>query len=97
MEFKQLQLLRDDVLKLEEILNHPSKDSAVLIAHYKNHAQALELYSERIERQLDIWIKGLEGLITTEERILNLRERNFIDISYKSWKMTVRDRQYFES
>tara|TARA_B100000315_G_C14591439_1_gene596071 strand:+ start:569 stop:3433 length:2865 start_codon:yes stop_codon:yes gene_type:complete len=81
-EFKQLQLLREEVLKLEEILSHPSKDSSVLSEHYKEHALALQVYSEIIERRLDRWIKRLERLITHEEHNLTARDRQYLEL----WK-----------
>ncbi|MCH8004251.1 MAG: hypothetical protein IH934_06515 [Nanoarchaeota archaeon] len=84
-EFKQLQLLRKDVLKLEEIMGHPSEDSVVFKEHYKKHAQALEKYSERIERRLDVWIKRLEQLITAEELNLTAADRQYLE----SWKNNI--------
>jgi hypothetical protein len=79
-EFKQLQKLRDDVVKLEGIMQRPGKDQAMLLDHYKEHAQKLERYSERIERRLNVWIRRLEKLVITEEQNLNPRDKQYFQL-----------------
>jgi len=80
-EFKQLQLLREDILRLEEIMNHPSRNQKELLKHYLDHAKSLERHSERIERRLNIWIKRLEKLISEEEEELSDTDKSF----FESW------------
>ena len=83
-EFQQLQLLREDVLKLEEIVMHPGKGQLTISEHYKAHAREIEKYSERIERRLNVWLKGLESLVIAESR-------------NESRIITEQDEQYFSS
>src|SRR3989338_5456755 len=79
-EFRQLQLLREDVLKLEEIMSHSGLNQVDLLKHYKWHAQELQKYSERIERRLNVWIKRLENLITAEAQSLTPRDRQYFTL-----------------
>ena len=50
-EFKQLQLLRADILKIEELLKSSRSDSAILIEHFKKKTKKEQRYIERIERR----------------------------------------------
>ena len=80
-EFRQLELIREDIVKLEGILNHPSKDQAILLDHYKKHSQDIGKSSERIERRMNNWIKKLERLITEEESNISKKDR----VYFESW------------
>ncbi len=84
-EFQQLQLLRDDVKKLEEIMGYSSENPAALLEHYRSHALELQRYSERVERRLNVWIERLEGLITEEEQKLTARDKQYFEL----WKNKV--------
>ena len=85
-EFRQLQLLREDVLKLEQIMSHRVKNQAGLLEHYREHARGIERYSERIERRMNVWIKRLENLITAEEQNLTAKDRQYFESYFESWK-----------
>src|SRR3989338_1480595 len=80
-EFRQLKLLREDVLKLEEIISHRVKNQAGLLEHYREHARGIERYSERIEKRMNVWIKRLETLVIDEAQSLTPKDRQY----FESW------------
>ena len=59
-EFKQLQLLKEDVLRLEQIMGYSGGNQAALLDYYKGHARVLQRYSERIEKRLYVRIKKMK-------------------------------------
>ncbi len=79
-EFRQLQLLRDDVKKLEEIMSYSGENQAALLEHYKGHARQLQRYSERIEKRLHVWIKRLQALIREEEQNLAAEDMQYFEL-----------------
>lgn len=79
-EFRQLQLLKRDILKLEEIMSYSGGNRAALLGYYKKHAQKMQRYCERIERRLNARINRLEELITAEEHSLIAGDRQYFEL-----------------
>ena len=76
----ELLLLKEDVLKLEEILSHHDSSRVYLLAHYKQHAWGLVHCVERIEMELNFWIERLEEPITSEEQDLTARDKQYFEL-----------------
>ena len=79
-EFKQLQSLKEDILKLEQIMSYSGGNRTALLSYYKKHARKLQRYSERIERRLNARINRLEELITAEEQSLIAGDRQYFEL-----------------
>ena len=79
-ESRQLQLLREDILKLEQIMSYSGGNRAALLSYYKKHSQKLQRYSERIERRLNARINKLEELITAEEQSLTEADKQYFEL-----------------
>lgn len=75
--YKNLEKLGKDVVELEKLVSHSGSDTAVLIDHYRRHAQKLEKYSERIVKKLDVLIRRLERLISEVENLDSRDKRYF--------------------
>jgi hypothetical protein len=79
-EFKQLQDLRQDIDKMEQLLHTASGNSATLIEHYKSKSKHDLRYVERIERRLNVWIRRLEKLVTKQEGVIAPRDRQYFEL-----------------
>jgi len=66
-----LQKLKDDVLRLEQIMQIAPKREKEL---FMKQTQKLERYSERIEKRLTVWIRRLEKLISEQEERLTIED-----------------------
>jgi|SRR3989344_2976033 len=84
-EFRQLEWLKKDILKIEEIkkkMNYKGE-----LEYWETHYQQLEECSERIERRLNVWINKLESLITKYESDFSPRDKKYFEL----WKHKIED------
>tara|TARA_Y100000310_G_C20603114_1_gene774097 strand:+ start:290 stop:1462 length:1173 start_codon:yes stop_codon:yes gene_type:complete len=80
-EFKQLQALRADVEHIDAMLRYSksTKETCFLLNHYKEDARRKLKWMSMIEKKMNIGIKQLENLLTSEENKIPSKEKPRIE------------------
>jgi len=74
-EYKGILGLREDILKIEEILSQPGQ-SGILLGYYLTRASEIERVSERIERRINSGVKRVEKILSKIGDLLPDEEEN---------------------